>query len=175
MGMTPLEGLVMATRSGSVDPSIVDFIARKEGIDAGSVVQVLNKQSGLAGLSGHSPDMRDLLERSARGDERAGLAVDVFAYQVTKHIGAYAAALGEIDAIVFGGGIGENAAPVREKICSSLGVLGVAIDDAANAAAAGVEADIATRASAVRVLVVPVDEMTVIARSITEMAEPGSG
>ena len=170
MGLTPLEGLMMATRSGNIDPSVVEMLARKEGLEPAAVIELLNKQSGLLGVSGHSHDMRDLIAAAENGDERARLAIELFAYRVTTQIGAYAAALGELDAIAFGGGIGENDAVMRERICATLSILGVAVDPVRNRNTVGREADVATDDSSVRVLVVPVDEMLVIAAAAASVA-----
>src|SRR5262249_8946663 len=118
MGFTPLEGLVMGTRCGDADPSLPAFLAKRERVDVAEVEEWLNRRSGLLGVSGSSRDMRDLLQRQGQGDERARLAVEMFCYRVRKYIGAYLAVLGGADAVVFGGGIGENAAEVRARICA---------------------------------------------------------
>ncbi len=170
MGLTPLGGLVMATRSGSIDPSIVELLARKEGVTAADVVDLLNTESGLLGVSGLSSDMRDLAAAAADGHEDAAMAVDLFADRVRKQIGAYAAALGRLDAVIFGGGIGEHDARMRARICDTLSILGIELDAERNRSAVGREADIAGDDAAARVLVVPVDEMAVIARRCVEQA-----
>jgi acetate kinase len=169
MGLTPLEGLVMGTRSGDIDPAIIFFLARAHGYPLDVVDQLLNKKSGLLGLSGLSNDMRTLLE-AAPTNERAQLAVDVFCYRIRKYIGSYLAALGRAHAVIFTGGIGENSLPVREKILEGLGALGIELDAAANLAARGREADIALPASRVRILVVPTNEELMIARDTYEIA-----
>ncbi|HVF41869.1 MAG TPA: acetate kinase, partial [Pyrinomonadaceae bacterium] len=129
MGMTPLEGLVMGTRSGDIDPAIIDFIAAKEGLSAQEVDSVLNKQSGLMGISGLTNDMRELLDEAHESnDRRARLAVEIFCYRVRKYVGAYLAALGGADALVFTGGIGENSAEVRARVCEGLAWMGVELD-----------------------------------------------
>jgi acetate kinase len=134
MGFTPLEGLLMGTRSGDIDPSILEFLSHKEGMGLGELETLLNKQSGLLGLSGLTGDMRDLLaEESENGDRRAHLAVEIFALRVRKYVGAYYAAHGA-DAIVFAGGIGENSAPVRERICAGLERIGAVLDPKRNRA-----------------------------------------
>ncbi|MBC7930614.1 MAG: acetate kinase, partial [Rubrivivax sp.] len=133
MGMTPLEGLVMGTRSGDVDPAIGDYIGAKEGLSAQEVDSILNKQSGLLGISGLTNDMRDLLaEAQEHKDRRAMLAIDIFCYRARKYIGAYLAAMGGADAVVFGGGIGENSAEIRARICSGLEWAGLEVDEEKN-------------------------------------------
>lgn len=130
MGLTPLEGLIMGTRSGDIDPSIIEFIAQKENLSLAEVMNVLNKKSGIAGMSEVSSDFRDLLAASREGNEKARLAIDAFAYRVAKYIGAYTAAMNGVDAIAFTAGLGENNAMVRGKILSHFGYLGVKVDDA---------------------------------------------
>jgi acetate kinase len=164
MGFTPLEGLVMGTRSGDLDPAILLHVMAKEELGPGELNALLNKHSGLLGLSGLSNDMRKLLEAEAAGNERARLAVDVFCYRLRKYIAAYVGVLGGLDALVFTGGIGENAAAVRERSVAGLGAMGVAIDPAANAQARGREADVAPPGPGCRVLVVPTNEELLIAR-----------
>jgi acetate kinase len=163
MGFTPLEGLMMGTRSGSVDPSLVGFLARREEVDASEVEGWLNRRSGLLGVSGTSRDVRELLEAEERGDERAALALEMFCDRVRKHVGAYLAVLGGADAVVFGGGIGENAPRIRERVCAGMGWCGLVLDAERNAGAVGVEARISTQDSKVHAYVVPVDEETRIA------------
>ncbi len=164
MGFTPLEGLVMGTRSGDVDPGAVLYMIDRAEMGAHEVDVTLNTQSGLYGISGVSGDMRDLLEASGKGVERAKMAVEAFCYRVTKYIGAYYTAMGGADAIVFAGGIGENAAAVREKICGPLGALGLRFDAERNAAASGVEKEISAEGSALKAWVIPTDEELLIAR-----------
>jgi len=165
MGFTPLEGLVMGTRSGDLDPAILDFIAVKEGMTFRDVDALLNKQSGLLGISGLTADMRELLaEESEHGDRRARLAIDVFCYRVKKYIGAYLAALNGADAIVFAGGIGENGPAVRARICVGLEWLGVHLDAAKNAGVVGTESRIDAPGSRVELWVIPTDEELLIAR-----------
>ena len=170
MGLTPLEGLVMGTRSGDIDPGAVFFLMEKEGLDLAGVNCLLNKRSGLAGLSGVSNDMRELHEAARAGDARARLAIDAFAYRVKKYIGAYLAALGGppggggARAVVFTGGIGENDAEVRAKALAGLAPLGIELDEARNAGARGTEARITTDASPVAALAVPTNEELMIAR-----------
>ena len=166
MGFTPLEGLVMGTRSGDLDPAILDYIAQKEGLSLAEVESLLNKQSGLLGISGLTNDMRELLAEAEQFDDRrARLAIDIFCYRVRKYVGAYLAALGGADAIVFAGGIGENAPAVRERICQGLEWLGVRVDPERNAAhVGGREGRIGTDASRPEVWVIPTDEELLIAR-----------
>ena len=163
MGFTPLEGLVMGTRSGDLDPALVSFLARKEKVDAAEIEDWLNHRAGLLGLSGISNDMRELLSRY-ESDPRARLAVDVYCYRARKYLGAYLAVLGGADAVIFSGGIGENAPAVRENILAGMGWCGLSLDRTKNAAAIGVEAIISSAAAPVRVCVIPSDEEAVIAR-----------
>jgi acetate kinase len=164
MGFTPLEGLMMGTRSGDVDPSLAGFLARREGVDVEEAEAWLNTRSGLLGVSERSSDMRELLNAEAGGDERAALAVDMFCYRVRKYVGAYLAALGGADAVVFGGGIGENAPLVRARICVDMGWCGLALDEDRNARTIGSEARISIDDSRVHAYVIPVDEAAIIAR-----------
>ena len=163
MGLTPLEGLVMGTRSGDIDPAIMEFVAKKENLDIAGIMNVLNKKSGVEGISGVSSDFRDLEEEADNGNARAALAIDVFAYRVAKYVGAYTAAMNGVDNIVFTAGIGENAGLVRTKVCSYLGYLGITIDEEANGKR-GEEIVISTPDSKVKVLVVPTNEELAIAR-----------
>jgi acetate kinase len=166
MGLTPLEGLVMGTRSGDLDPSILEHLAHKEGMSLSEIDNLLNKQSGLLGVSGLTNDMRDLLEEeSAHGDRRARLAVEIFCLRVKKYIGAYLARMNGADALVFTGGIGENAATVRARICSELDFLGIALDEKRNAACVnGAEGEIGRDGSRVKTYVIPTNEELLIAR-----------
>ncbi len=169
MGLSPLEGLIMGTRSGDIDPSAVEFIAKKDGLDFEGVMNVLNKQSGVLGVSGVSSDFRDLIAASKEGNERATLAMDMLAYRVAKYIGAYAAAMNGVDIICFTAGLGENNAGLREDICSYLQFMGVKIDPKANDVA-GEERLVSASDSAVKVYVVPTNEELVIARDTAEIA-----
>jgi acetate kinase len=173
MGFTPLEGLVMGTRSGDLDPAIVGWLAEREGVGAAEIERWLNERSGLLGLSGTSRDMRDLLAREAH-DPRARLAVDIFCYRARKYVGAYLAALGGAHALVFTAGIGEHAAPVRARICEGLAWAGLVLDPAANAAARG-EAYIGARAAAVDTWVIPTDEERMLARQTRALIEDPRG
>jgi acetate kinase len=164
MGFTPLEGLVMGTRSGDIDPSLVGFLAQHEGVDVAQVEDWLNRRSGLLGVSGISRDMRELLERAGQGHARAALAVEMFCYRVRKYIGAYLAALGGADAVIFGGGIGENAPLLRSRICSGMDWCGLALDEERNRAAIGQEALISRDGAAMQAYVLPVDESAILVR-----------
>lgn len=166
MGFTPLEGLVMGTRTGDVDASVVDFIASKEGLSSREAETLLNKQSGLLGISGLTDDMRELLaEAHEHDDRRARLAVEIFCYRARKYIGAYFAAMNGAEAIVFTGGIGENSAEIRQNICGDLSSLGIELDREQNAAlTARREGKISTEQSRVAVYVIPTNEELLIAR-----------
>lgn len=164
MGLTPLEGLVMGTRSGDIDPAILEFIAKKEDLDIAGLMNVLNKKSGVFGLSDNlSSDFRDLTAGAANGNKPAQIALDVFCYRVAKYVGSYAAAMNGVDAIAFTAGIGENVCIVRSKVCEYLGYLGIAVDEKANTKQ-GEEIMISTPDSKVKVLVVPTNEELAIAR-----------
>jgi acetate kinase len=165
MGMTPLEGLVMGTRSGDVDPAILSLIASKEGISAHEVETLLNKQSGLLGISGLTNDMRTLQsEVTEHDDRRARLAIEIFCYRVRKYVGAYLAAMGGADAIVFAGGIGENSPEIRRRICEGLEWAGLSLDEEKNNAAVGREELITRQDSRLAAYVIPTDEELLIAR-----------
>ncbi|SRR5579875_552587 len=164
MGLTPLEGLMMATRSGDIDPAIVTFLAAHERLSLDQVERMLNHQSGLLGVSSVSDDLRKI-EAEAPQNRYASLAIEMFCYRVRKYIGAYMAVLGHTDAIVFGGGIGEHSANVREQICSGLAQLGVSIDLQSNRRVSGTEALISEPQSPVSVYVVPLDEEMYMARA----------
>jgi len=158
MGLTPLEGLVMGTRSGDIDPAIVEFIANKEGLDIGSVMDILNKKSGVLGISGGlSSDFRDLEDAVNDGNELARIAMEVFCYRVAKYVGSYIAAMNGVDAIAFTAGIGENACIVREQVCSYFGYLGITLDNEANSVR-GKDMIISTPDSKVKVCVIPTNE-----------------
>lgn len=164
MGFTPLEGLVMGTRSGDLDPSVPGFIAEKEKLQIAEVERILNRGCGLLGVSSLSRDMRELESAAARGDARAELAIDLFCYRVRKSIGAYLAVLEGSNAIIFGGGIGEHAAGIRERICAPMGWCGLVLDSARNRKTVGTEGRISADSSAVGAYVIPVDEALIIAR-----------
>ncbi|HEU4629637.1 MAG TPA: acetate kinase [Gemmatimonadaceae bacterium] len=166
MGFTPLEGLVMGTRSGDLDPAVLDYVAAKEGLSLDQMEGLLNKQSGLLGISGLTNDMRELLaEAEEHDDRRARLAIELFSYRARKYIGAYLAALGGAQAVVFTGGIGENAAAVRARICDGLAWMGLELDPARNAACVdGREGRISTDGARLAAWVIPTDEELLIAR-----------
>ena len=165
MGLTPLEGLVMGTRSGDIDPAIMEFIAKKENLDVEGVMEVLNKKSGVFGISGGlSSDFRDLTDAMNAGDKKAKIAMDVFSYRVAKYIGSYAAAMNGVDDIVFTAGIGENDDYVREEVCKYLGYLGVDFDSEVNTGLRGKEAELTKEGSKVKVFVIPTNEELAIAR-----------
>ncbi len=163
MGFTPLEGLVMGTRSGDLDPAVLLYLMSKDELTLHDVSTLLNKFSGLYGISGQSSDMRDLVAAAGGGDQQAALAIDVFCYRIKKYIGAYTAALGHVDGLIFTAGIGENAPLVREKACEGLAELGYEIDPGRNNCA-GKECEISTDSSRVRIMAIPTNEELVIAR-----------
>ncbi len=163
MGLTPLEGLVMGTRPGDVDPGIILYLMRQLGLAESDVDRVLNKESGLLGVSGVGNDIRDVLAAAAAGDERCKLAIELYTYRLKKYVGAYAAAMGGLDVLVFTAGIGENSPEIRSAVCEGLGFLGIELDEGANAEARGVESEIGAPGARVRVLVVPTDEERLIA------------
>lgn len=169
MGMTPAEGLVMGTRGGDIDPAILPFLIKKYSWTADDLEDLINKKSGLLGLSGFSNDMRDVEEKALTGDERSVLALDVFCYRVRKYIGSYAAAMGSLDAVVFTGGIGENSPVVRARVCQGLSVLGLEMNDALNESGRG-ERDIAERDSRARIFVIPTNEELMIAQETAAIA-----
>lgn len=166
MGLTPLEGLVMGTRSGDIDPSVLEFLHHKEGMSFDETDALTNKRSGLLGISGLTNDMRDLLEEERLNqDRRARLAIDIFCLRARKYIGAYLARMNGADAVVFTGGIGENSAEVRARICAEMQFLGIELDAAKNdAATGGVEGEIGVEGGRVRVFVIPTNEELLIAR-----------
>jgi acetate kinase len=166
MGFTPLEGLVMGTRSGDLDPAILDYVAAKEGLSLPEMESLLNKQSGLLGVSGLTHDMRELLaEAREHDDRRARLAIDLFCYRVRKYVGSYLAALGGADAICFAGGVGENAAEIRARVCEGMEWAGIRVDPAANAElVGGREGRISPGGAGPEVWVIPTDEELLIAR-----------
>ena len=170
MGLTPLEGVVMGTRSGSIDPAIVEYIAKKENLDLAGVMNVLNKKSGLQGMSGVSSDMSNLRAAAAEGNEDAKNAIEVLCYGIAKYVGGYVAAMNGVDAIVFTAGIGENVGMIREKVCSYLGFLGVTIDAKANEAM-GEEVVISGADSKVKVAVIPTNEELAICRDTVALVK----
>ena len=169
MGLTPLEGLIMGTRSGDIDPAIVSFLADKEGKTADEIINICNKKSGVLGLSGGvSSDFRDLAQAAADGNEKADIALKTWAYHVAKYVGAYAAAMNGVDVIAFTAGVGENNVDARAEVCSYLGYLGVTIDAEANKKR-GEEVEISTPDSTTKVYVVPTDEELAIARETARL------
>ena len=170
MGLTPLEGLIMGTRSGDLDPAVLEFVCKKEGMDVSQMLNVLNKQSGVMALSDNlSSDFRDLEDAMNKGNEAAALAIDAFAYRVAKYIGSYVAAMNGVDAITFTGGIGENAGLVREKVLSYLGYLGITMDQEKNSLR-GKSFILSTPDSKVTVAVIPTNEELAICRETVELA-----
>jgi acetate kinase len=170
MGLTPLEGVLMGTRSGSLDPAIVSTLAARENMTAEQVVDMLNKKSGLLGLSGRSSDMRDVVVGAKEGDERCKVTREMWAYGIRKYIGAYAAAMGGLDLIAFTAGIGENDAPARAEICEGLEFLGVKIDPKKNEGKR-TEGEISADDSKVKVWVIPTNEELAIARDTLELTQ----
>ncbi len=163
MGFTPLEGLLMGTRSGDIDPAIILHIMSREELSLHEGNTLLNKHSGLAGISGVSSDMREIIAAADTGNANAKLALDVFCYRLKKYIGSYMAALGGLDALIFTGGIGENSSVVRDLTCQGLGFMGITIDNALNKAAIGKEMDISGACATAKTLAIPTNEELVIA------------
>ena len=170
MGFTPASGLVMATRTGDLDPGLVRFLSRSAGMTADQFDNLVNHESGLLGISETSSDVRDLLKRQ-NGDVRAAEAIEVFCYQAKKWIGAYAAALGGLDTLVFSGGIGENSPEIRRRICAGLAFLGIDLDDDQNESSALL---ISTDKGPVKVRVIPTDEALMIARAVARLVPRSS-
>ena len=170
MGLTPLEGLIMGTRSGDIDPAIFEYVAKKENLTMEEMMNVLNKKSGIFGMSGISSDFRDILAAKNAGDERAEVTMDAYAYRIAKYIGAYTAAMNGVDAIAFTAGIGENNFEIRKRVSSYLGYLGTEIDEEKNQVA-GEEAIISKDGSKVVILAVPTNEELAIARETKVIVE----
>ena len=164
MGFTPLEGLAMGTRCGDIDPAIISFVMEKEKIDINEMNNIMNKKSGVLGISGVSSDFRDIEEAAEKGNERAKVALEIFYKKVTKYIGAYAAEMGGLDAIVFTAGLGENSDIARSEICKTLSFMGATIDDKKNNGLRGKEAVISTDDSTVKIVLMPTNEELMIAR-----------
>lgn len=171
MGLTPVEGLMMGTRCGDVDPGALTFIMEKHNLTAAQLQNIINKESGVAGFSEVSSDMREIDAAIAEGNERAKLALKMYEHRITKYIGAYAAEMGGVDIIVFTGGVGENQYEVRENVCATLGFMGVEIDKQVNASTRGTETIISTPESKVKVVVIPTDEEYMIARDTEAIVE----
>jgi acetate kinase len=174
MGFTPLEGLVMGSRSGDLDPAILLHVMRKEELGPWEVNALLNKHSGLIGISGVSNDMRTLLDAEEAGSERAGLAVNVFCYRLTKYIAAYMGVLGGVDGIAFAGGIGENAPVIRRRTLTPLAGLGVHLDEGRNRDLRGEEGEISAPTSVARAFVIPTNEEILIARDTMQLVGAAS-
>lgn len=174
MGMTPLEGLMMGTRSGDIDPAIVPFVMGKEELTLSEVNSMLNKHSGMMAISGVSSDMREVIDAMNEGDENAKLAFDMYVYRVRKYIGAYAAAMNGIDTLIFTAGVGENSSVLREAVCKGITFLGIELDDEKNAIRSKEAREISTEASRVKVLVVPTNEELLIARDTFELVQNAS-
>ena len=170
MGFTPLDGIAMGTRSGSIDAAAVLFLMRKEGLSIDEMDRILNKESGVYGISGVSSDFRDIEEAENEGNQRAAIALETFAYRVAKTIGEYVATMNGVDAIVFTAGLGENSGPTRQLICNYLGYLGIELDSYKNSLR-GKEIEITTKQSRVQVFVIPTNEELVIARDTKEIVE----
>jgi acetate kinase len=163
MGLTPLEGLIMGTRCGDLDPAVHFYLSRKTGRPFETIEDILNRESGLKGICGMN-DMREIQRRAEEGDAQAQLAIEMFCYRIKKYIGSYYAALGRVDAIIFTGGIGENSARIRKESCEGLNALGIALDDHRNENTSSGIAEIQTEDSRVKILVIPTDEEREIAR-----------
>jgi len=170
MGLTPLEGLAMGTRSGDIDPAVIQFLGAKEGKNVDEMLNLLNKESGMLGLSGVSSDFRDLWDSAEAGHERAQLALDVFCYRVAKYVGSYITAMNGVDAIAFTAGVGENDHDVRKYVLGYLGYMGITLDEASNSVR-GPERFISTPESKVKVMVIPTDEELKIARETLELVK----
>ncbi len=169
MGLTPTEGLMMGTRSGDVDPGALTYLMNKHNLTPDQLQKIINKESGVAGVSGISSDMREIEAAVKNGDEMATLALDMYEQRIIKYVGAYAAEMGGVDIIVFTGGVGENQTGVRENVCAPLAFMGVEIDKELNAKTRGTETVISAPQSKVRVVVVPTDEELMIARDTREI------
>lgn len=169
MGLTPTEGLMMGTRTGDIDPGAITYLMTKHGMSAADVQTLINKKSGVAGISGISNDMREIEAAVNAGDSRAKLALDMYELRILKYVGAYAAEMGGLDVIVFTGGVGENQTGVRENVCEPLKFMGVEIDKELNAVTRGTETIISTPSSRVKVLIVPTDEELTIARDTQDI------
>jgi len=163
MGMTPLEGLMMATRSGDIDPAIIFYLARNTGLDLDEIDTLLNRKSGLSGICG-SNDMREIQQRANQGDKLAKLAIEMYCYRIKKYIGAYFAILGRLDGLIFTAGVGENSPTVRLQVCQGLENLGICIDPEKNSVAINSSTEIQANASPVKIMVIPTDEETEIVR-----------
>ncbi len=171
MGLTPTEGLMMGTRVGDVDPGALTYLMLKHNLTAADIQSIINKESGVLGVSGVSSDMREIEAAVNAGDERATLALDMYEQRITKYIGAYAAEMGGVDIIVFTGGVGENQTGLRANVCRPLKFMGVKLDEELNAKVRGTETVISTPESRVKVVVVPTDEELMIARDTRDIVK----
>lgn len=171
MGFTPLDGIIMGTRSGAVDPSVINFIAEKENMSPKEMSDMLNKKSGFLGLSGVSSDARDVVNSSKAGNSRSQLACDMVRYQIKKYIGSYAAAMGGLDAVLFTGGIGENSFELRAEVCEGLDFMGITLDESQNRNNTGADHKISVDGTNVEVWVIPTDEELAIAKDTKEIVE----
>ena len=171
MGLTPLEGVMMGTRSGDIDGGAVSFIMKKEGLDADGISNLLNKQSGLAGISCKSSDMREVFQGKVDGDAKCQLAIDMYTYRIKKYIGSYAAALGGCDVLVFTAGVCENQSDIREMVCKDMEWMGIKLDTEKNAQIHGIEAVISAPDSKVKVVVIPTDEEKMIANDTAALVK----
>ena len=172
MGLTPLDGFIMGTRSGALDPSIVTFLQEKEGWTPEETNTILNKKSGVYGISGGLSDDRDILKAASEGDERAELAKEMLWYEIRKYIGSYIAVMHGVDAIVFTGGIGENSQPLRRNICENFAYLGITFNEEVNKTAiGGCGGELSGPGSKVKVYVIPTNEELMIARDTKEIAQ----
>jgi acetate kinase len=169
MGMTPVDGLLMGTRSGEIDAGVLTFISEKEKLNAKGLSDLLNKKSGVLGVSGVSSDMREIEAAIKAGDERAALAMEMYNYRIKKYVGSYAAAMGGIDILVFTGGVGENQWATRSAVCSDMQFMGIKMDESKNIGMRGKEMIISSPDSRVTVLVVPTDEELMIAKDTMEI------
>ena len=170
MGLTPTEGLMMGTRVGDVDPGALVYLMQQENIDAAQLGNIINKESGVKGISGISSDMRDIEDAIAKGDKRAELALDMYEYRIIKYIGEYTAVLGGVDIIVFTGGVGENQTITRERVCKQLSFLGIDFNEEANKVR-GKEIELTKPDSKVKVVVIPTDEELMIAEDTAEIVK----
>ena len=173
MGMTPLEGLVMGTRSGDLDPAIHDYLASQTGMSLGEITEILNKKSGLKGVCGTN-DVREVLSKHAEGDAQAVLALDLYCYRIKKYIGAYSAVLPELDAIVFTAGVGQNSSVIRDKVCQGLERIGIVMDASLNQQRQTGTRSIHAAYSPVKILIIPANEELQIARETKSLLTPAS-
>ncbi|NLN13809.1 MAG: acetate kinase [Arcobacter skirrowii] len=174
MGLTPVQGLMMGTRVGDIGAGAIQYMMKQEDITIDQALDIMNKKSGILGISGKSSDLREVLDGMAQGDDRCRLAIDMVAYKIKSYVGAYVAALNGVDALCFTGGIGENAALIREKVCAGLDAMGLVIDPTNNIASSSEARDISTNASPARIFVIPTQEEYVIANDTYNIVAGGS-